>query len=272
MKATLFAVALLISTGPAYAQIFKCTNPDGSVSFASVPCVDSVGESEYVQPKVNQVGSLATESEINELRADRLNPDARRGTRVGVVYDSSDENQHTVDGVINRRLRLREEAANERLNQQLEYSNVVPDTSWESTAERAARLRGSAPARSAASPVLPQTPSTISPIEINTREVPYSLRQDPLERRIQQIQNKLNDPRPQDASRAHCSSSKPAFKVEEIRGEEIWPGMTGAQVTGLIGRPQSVNSVIVGQEQWIYPDGNKRWAIYVTGVCVSSIQ
>ena len=63
MKATLLSVALMISAGPAYAQIFKCTNPDGSVSFASVPCVSPVGESEYVQPQVNQVGSLVTETD-----------------------------------------------------------------------------------------------------------------------------------------------------------------------------------------------------------------
>lgn len=119
----------------------------------------------------------------------------------------------------------------------------------------------------------PGNADTPYPPEINTREVEFDPRQSALDRRIEQVRNKVNDPRPQDGSSAACSDGRPSRGIVEFRGEDIWPGMTQAEIRRKIGRPRNINSVLVGQEQWTYDDPNGgTLVVMINGLCVSSIR
>lgn len=105
----IFAVAAFNQA--AIAQIYKCTEVDGRVIFAQIPCTTVTGSSEHVEVTVNEVGSLATESEIEKLRQERNSP--KSGLKVKTIYDSSNEDQRTHEGRVNRRLRESQEQLNE---------------------------------------------------------------------------------------------------------------------------------------------------------------
>lgn len=119
----------------------------------------------------------------------------------------------------------------------------------------------------------PLRPAAAPQLEIDTREVPYRMTDDPMDRRLKQIQNKIDDPRAQDAATDACRNGRPNRGVVKVRGKNIWPGMRGYDVRRLLGSPDSVNSFLVGQEQWSYrePHGGAI-LVYIKGQCVASIQ
>lgn len=79
--------------------------------FAQVPCQSETERAEVVEVKLNQVGSLASPSEIEEMR--REQSQRGEGRKPKIVYDSSGEEQHTHTGRLKRRLRESQEAVNE---------------------------------------------------------------------------------------------------------------------------------------------------------------
>ena len=271
MRRYILLVALFLPL-TALGQIYKCVEPDGRTIFANVPCENPEGVSESVSVQVNEMGTFATPEQIRETESLRRNSTGTRA-RVTVVPDPKTEDLTTLDGKLNRRLRLQaEEIAQKRLENPSGVT-VVPDIGRESQSDRMLRQR-----REAASlgigraPAKPKIEESFQH-EINDREVPFTMNQNPLDRRIRQIENKINDPRPQDGSTIACVKKRPARGVVRVGQKEIWPGMRSSQVTLLIGHPISVNSPLVGIEQWVYRDaeGGSLY-IYIKGQCVSSIQ
>ena len=124
-----------------------------------------------------------------------------------------------------------------------------------------------------AAPSRPSNPDMPYPVEINDREVEYDPRQSDLDRRLDQIRNKVNDPRPQDGSRHACTKARPARGIIKVGREEVWVGMSQLEVRRRLGTPRSVNSFLVGQEQWAYtkPNGGSLFVIF-NGLCASSMR
>ena len=257
----------------AEAQIFKCTETDGRVSFSYAPCKAAGGTSEYVEVQTNELGTFATPEQIEQQRLNNVADAPRSRQKITVVTDSATEDQSTLDGIVNKRLRLKEEALERQQGSNAGGVTVVKDSGSESQMDKAYRLkRASAELnRGSASATLEHADSEFS--EVNTREVPYVAGQSENERHLQQLENKMNDPRPADSSTSACVDSKPSRGVVIVRGEEIWPGMPGHQDRRLIGSPDSLNSVIVGQEQWAYRvQGGGTTYLRISGRCVSSIE
>lgn len=258
----------------AYGQVYKCVTADGKVSFANVPCPTPEGVSEIVNTQTNQIGTFATPEQIKETVYARSNPSGS-AMKVTVVPDPRVEDPSTLNGLINRRLRVKEEAIAKKRKENPSGVTVVHNSSRESQAARAVRLR-----REARELGLTSTPKATTssqpdymPAEINDREVHYAPNQNQLDRRLQQIENKMNDPRPQDGSREACTPRKPTRGIVRIGQKEIWKGMTSSEVRRAIGSPLSVNSLIVGTEQWVYRLADDRSLfVYIKGQCVSSIQ
>lgn len=255
----------------AHGQIFKCTDADGRVTFSNVSCPTPGGQTESVNVQTNSMGTFASPEQIDQHQQDLRNPSARQRTKVTVVRDSTTGGE--LDQIVNRRLDEREKRVNQALSENPRKVTVVNDSGRESQWDRARRLRQDEAALGIGTKQTPPPASSVPPIEINDREVPYSTRQDPLDRRIEQVRNKVNDPRPQDGSTAACSDSRPSRGIVRVGRKEIWPGMRQAEVRRLIGSPDSVNSVIVGREQWVYrnAEGDSLF-VYMNGACVSSIQ
>jgi len=55
-------------------QVFKCINPDGRVVFSNVTCADPEGTSEALTLKINKVGSMATQEQINNYNSQQIAP------------------------------------------------------------------------------------------------------------------------------------------------------------------------------------------------------
>lgn len=258
----------------AEAQIFKCTEPDGSLTISYVPCKTETGVSEYVEVKTNEVGTFATQEQIEKLHSDKVDASQER-TRVSVVVDSSTEDQSTLNGIINKRLRLKEEALERQRGPNTSGVAVVYDRSGESQLEKAYRLKQEAAALAKPDQSASNDDHALAydMPEINTREVPYVAGQDPLKRQIKQVENKVNNPQSADFSRVTCRPTRPDRGAVKFRGKEIWPGMQGAEVRRLIGSPENVVSLIVGNEQWSYSkrDGGTLF-VRLSGLCVASIQ
>lgn len=258
----------------AYGQVYKCATPDGKVSFAHVPCSTPDGVSETVNTQTNQLGSFATPEQIKETEYARSNPSSS-AMKVTVVPDPRVEDPSTFNGLINRRLREKEEAIAKKRKENSSGVTVVHDSSRESQAARAVRLHREARelGLTSAPKAATSSPSDYMPAEINDREVHYTPSQSPLDRQRQQIENKMNDPRPQDGSREACTARKPNRGIVRIGQKEIWKGMTSSEVRRVIGSPLSVNSLVVGTEQWVYRlADNRSLFVYIKGQCVSSIQ
>lgn len=260
----------------AEAQIFKCTEADGRVAFSYEPCKSESGASEYIEVQTNELGTFATPEQVEQQRLNRETPVSRSQQRVTVVTDSATEDQSTLDGIVNKRLRLKEEALERQRGPNTSGVTVVRDSGSEGQADKAYRLnREAAALRGALPAVVPARSDDFDSgqLEINTREVPYVIGQDPNKRYLQQIQNKIDDPRPADGSTSSCVEGKPGSGAITVRGEDIWPGMRSHEVRRLIGSPDSVNSIIVGQEQWAYRSrsGGTTY-VRVNGLCVSAIE
>lgn len=257
-----------------YGQVYKCVTPDGKVSFANVPCPTPEGVSETVNTQTNQLGTFATPKQIRENEYARSNPSSS-AMKVTVVPDPRVEDPSTLGGLVNRRLREKEEAIAKKRQENPSGVTVVHDSSRESQAARAVRLRREARevGLTSAPKAIVSSQSDYVPSEINDREVHYNPNQSPLDRRLKQIENKMNDPRPQDGSREACRARKPKRGIVRVGQKEIWQGMTSSEVQRAIGSPSSVNSLIVGTEQWVYSlnDGRSLF-VYIKGQCVSSIQ
>lgn len=260
----------------AEAQIFKCTEADGRVAFSYAPCKSESGVSEYIEVQTNELGTFSTPEQVEQQRLNRESPVSRSRQRVTVVTDSATEDQSTLDGIVNKRLRLKEEALERQRDPNTSGVTVVRDSGSEGQADKAYRLNREAAALRGALPASAPARSDdfdSGQPEINTREVPYVIGQDPSKRYLQQIQNKMDDPRPADVSDSACTDSRPGRGTVKVRGEEIWPGMYSHEVRRLIGSPDSVNSIIVGQEQWAYRSrsGGTTY-VRVNGLCVSAIE
>jgi hypothetical protein len=258
----------------AEAQIFKCTEADGSKSFSNVPCKSETGQSESIKVQVNEVGTFATQADIEQFREEAAAPPARSQVKVTVVTDSATEDQSTLDGIVNRRLRLKEEALERERGPNTSGVTVIVDRSNEGQIDKAYRLKKEAAELGRSSPkTAPESADDYHPLEINSREVPYVAGQSEDKRYLQQIQNKMNDPRAADSSTSSCVDGKPSRGVVKVRGKEIWPGMASHQVRRLIGSPDSLNSLLVGHEQWAYRtrSGGTTY-VRIVGRCVSSIE
>lgn len=271
MRLAIFLMTLLLPW-LAHGQIYKCVDSQGRTSFSNTTCADPSGKSEEVRVQPFSAESLATPEEIERRSQDIRSPVPRQPTKVTVVRDSTTGSRR--DQAINRRLDAREERVRQAQSEgPASRVTVVRDSSRESQLERAARLRREEAALGLTSSPPSRPAATHYPPEINDREVPYNPRQSPLDRRLQQIQNKVSDPRPQDGSTAHCSKGRPSRGVVKVGGKEIWPGMRQHTIRRLIGSPATVNSVLVGQEQWVYRLASGRSLfVYMNGQCVSSIQ
>lgn len=267
-------LAVFMTPVLAYSQVYKCISSDGKVSFANVPCTTPEGVSEIVNTQTNQIGTFATPEQVRETEYARSNPSSST-MKVTVVPDPRAEDPSTLGGLINRRLREKEEAIARKRKENPSGVTVVHDSSRESQAARAVRLRREAREVGLTSSPRATTSSQpdYAPPEINDREVHYNPNQSPLDRRLKQIENKMNDPRPQDGSREACRARKPKRGIVRIGQKEIWQGMTSSEVRSAIGSPSSVNSLIVGTEQWVYHlADNRSLFVYIKGQCVSSIQ
>lgn len=273
MRPAILLIALSLSFA-AHGQVYKCVDSEGRTTFSNVTCADPEGESEEVRVQVNRLGTFATQEQIEQHQHEMQSPSQRQRTRVTVVHDSSTEDPSTLGGIVNRNLRIRDERLQEARDANPGPVTVVRDSGRESQLEKAVRIRheerlyndkAGAPAS--------QAPQRQPLPEIDDREVHYKMGQAPLDRRLQQIENKVNDPRPQDVSRAACVDKKPSRGIVRVGREELWPGMTTQEVRRKIGRPDSVNSILVGREQWVYrePGGGSLY-IYTQGLCVESIQ
>lgn len=271
MRLYILLIAFLLPF-TAHGQIYKCAEPDGRIIFAHVPCKNPEGVSESISVQTNEIGTFATPEQIREVEHLRRNP-TRTINRVTVVPDPKAEDPTTLSGRLNRRLRLQAEAIAEKRLDNPESVTVVPDLGRESQSERILRQRREAAILGVESSSSRAPTEDYLPPEINHREVPFSMDQSPLDRRMKQIQNKMNDPRPQDGSITACVRKRPARGVVRIGNKEIWVGMRRSQVTSLIGQPDSVNSFLVGLEHWVYRSATGRSLhIEIKGQCVSSIR
>lgn len=273
MRVAILLLTISVSFS-AYGQIYKCVDTEGRTSFSNVPCVDPAGVSEKVRVQTSQVGALATPEQIDQHRHEIYNPPPRQQTKVTVIRDSTTGGP--MDQMVNRRLDAREERVRQaRSERSASGVTVVSDSGRESQLERAARLRHEERMYGINQDAPTESPiqQGLLPAEIDDREVRFRPNQDPLDRRLQQIKNKIDDPRPHDFSKHRCSSEKPRRGVVKVGREEIWPGMRKNDVRRSIGGPSSVNSVLVGHEQWVYrlTDGRSLF-VYFEGQCVSSIQ
>ena len=271
MRITLISTLLLCAVS-AEAQVFKCTGADGQVAFSYTPCPVQDGVSEAVKVQASEVGTFATQEQIDQVNTPEQIQRAR--PKVTVVIDSSTEDPSTASGRLNRRLRQQEESLEQLRGEDTSGVTVVHDRSRESPLDRARRLKAESKALGidSTSQAAPAAAPELSIPQIDDREVPYQFGQDPLKRRLEQISNKVNDPRPEDAASDFCTSGKPSRGVVVFRGEEIWPGMSRFDVTRRIGSPHTVNSLLVGQEQWVYRTSEKSIRIYIHGQCVRSIE
>lgn len=273
---TLIIFTICLTPLLAEAQIFKCTEADGSISFSYAPCKGESGKSEYIKVQTNEMGTFATPDQVRQQQIDSAATAGRSQQRVTVVTDSATEDQSTLDGVVNKRLRLKEEALEQQRKPSAGSVTVVGDSGNESQFEKAYRLKQEAAALNYSTPdAAPTTMDDLDyePPEINSREVPYAVGQNELQRNLKQIQNKMDDPRAADFSKKSCSDARSPSKAVKIRGKKVWPGMSSNEVRRLIGSPDTVNSVLVGMEQWAYRDrdGGTTY-VRINGRCVSAIE
>jgi hypothetical protein len=100
------ALAAFCATIVQAAEVYKCTTPDGRVTFSNSGCGTASGSAELQELKINNMGPSINPSSFGQPKIQSVDKHSSHHSPT-VVRDSANEN--TADAHIKRRLRAQEE-------------------------------------------------------------------------------------------------------------------------------------------------------------------
>lgn len=131
-------IALLAASGHVYAApVFKCVTADGRTIFSNAGCGTEHGRAEIPEIKINQMGTIAGQEDVQRLRRAREAEKYRQNSLTIIKQTTDDKSReaHT-----KRRLDAYEEAIDRATPPDPSGVDVIKSHQGETNRERARRL------------------------------------------------------------------------------------------------------------------------------------